>query len=135
MSTTVVAAEARTLKNISIAADSVTFADPLNVSNTTSMKVRSSQQRLQNGVNQTFVRGEQVANRTVSLTKPGCEPCTSQDQILSVRIKFTLLPNDPISQQMLDDAFENARRAFTKGYANGFKPSPTDEFVIDFKHV
>lgn len=122
----------RILKPISSDANSITFADPNDVRNTTRFSVATSNSTLPSGVKVGVVRSETIANRTISVQKAGCTGCeNAADMILSLRIKATTIANEQLSEQMVNDAFENARRAFLAGIGNGFKPLPSESFVID----
>lgn len=121
----------RTLKSIGLTANSIVFADPTDVGNTTKFTVDVVNLNLPNKTSTKVVRSEVLSNRIVAVKKPGCDDCSSADAALSVRIKVTSLPNVPVSQQMIDDAFENAKRAYAVGLLNGFKPSTSDLFIID----
>lgn len=121
----------RILKPIGSDANSITFADPNDVRNTTRFSVATSNSTLSSGVKVGVVRSETIANRTISVKKPGCSDCDAADMILSLRIKATTIANEQLSEQMVTDAFENARRAFLAGMGNGFKPLPSESFVID----
>lgn len=122
----------RTLKSIGLTSNSVVFADPLDIGNTVKFTADTTISRLPKGTTARFARVEVLTNRNAIVKKVGCDDCSSEDAVLSVRIKATVLPGHELTQQIIDDSFENAKRAFVLGMLNGFKPGTNDEFVIDF---
>lgn len=122
----------RKLKSIGLTANSILFADPLDIGNTVKFTADNVTARLPKGTSTRVVRAEILSNRIAVIKKPGCDDCSSEDATASVRIKITALPGSVISKQMIDDAFENAQRAIANGLLEGFKPGTNDDFIIDF---
>lgn len=125
----------RNLRLISILGNSITFADPLNVGNTTRFDQATSNVKSPIGLIP-FQRSEMISNRLLCVKPVNCVDAVATNMMSSVRVKIQspLVSSVEVKQQVLD-ALENVRIAVENGLLGGIKPSPETVLVADFEVV
>lgn len=121
----------RILKMTALESNSITFADPMNVSNTLRMKHSLTPKRASDTSNLTNVRNEFITSRIGELA-PIVAGARVPTETLSVRVVISgSTQSEAQVLQAVKDTFANAQLAITAGALRGFLADHTTQFVID----
>lgn len=120
----------RNLRAISSGSGSTVFADPLNILNTTRIKVDQYLRKV-GTVDSPAVRFEVISARTTQVET--CEGTCATPVASNVRISVSgLIASKAVLKQQLDDAYANALIAITTDAAlDGFPVNPVTSYQID----
>lgn len=120
----------RNLRAISSGNGSTVFADPLNILNTTRIKVDQYLRKV-GTVDSSAVRFEVISARTTQVET--CEGTCAVPVASNVRISVSgLIASKTVLKQQLDDAYANALIAIgTDAALDGFPVNPATPYQID----
>lgn len=120
----------RNLRAISSGNSSTVFADPLNILNTTRIKVDQYQRKV-GTVDSSAVRLEVISARTTSVVI--CDSTCAVPVPSNVRISVSgLIASKAVLKQQLKDAYANALIAIdTDAALDGFPVNPATPYQID----
>lgn len=120
----------RTLRAISSGNGSTVFADPLNILNTTRLKVDQYTRKV-NTSDLPAVRFEVISARTTPIET--CETGCPAQVPSNVRISVSgLIVSKAVLKQQLNDAYKNALIAISNDAAlDGFPVNPVTAYLID----